>query len=180
MYTFQSSLKRCNLVTICLSFILLMSSCNSVERQLFVHNSLQDSLDLFIHKNKASIENPYGAPTICIVTIEETEKETIVCFMANIVLIEDVIIDGVDRPLLEIQGACMQDDMIVVLYASQKYRDLINYNCLELHRRDYDYFDSYDGKKSGFELYPFSYRRYRLTKENQLELLYRIRGKYEK
>ena len=100
--------------------------------------------------------------------------------MANIVLIEDVIIDGVDRPLLEIQGACMQDDMIVVLYASQKYRDLINYNCLELNRRDYDYFDSYDGKKSGFELYPFSYRRYRLTKENQLELLYRIRGKYEK
>lgn len=176
----QNLLKNGRRIFIYVSLIILISACKfHKDDSLFIPSTLQDSLAVFIAKNKASIINPYDAPTIGIVIIDEIGTDTIVSFMANINLIEDVIIDEVDKPKLEIQGACIQDDMVIVLYGSKKYRNLVNYKILTLQRKSYDYFHSYQGLNNGFEFYPISYRRYRLEEDNKMELQFIMKSRYE-
>lgn len=176
----QSLLKNGKRIFIYVSLIILISACKfHKDDSLFIPSTLQDSLEVFIAKNKASIINPYDAPTIGIVIIDEIGTDTIVSFMANINLIEDVIIDEVDKPKLEIQGACIQDGMVIVLYGSKQFTNLVNYKILNLQRKSYDYFHSYQGSNNGFEFFPISYRRYRLEEDNKMELQFIRKSRYE-
>ena len=177
----DQSLSRDGKIILLTFFVLfILSSCNRhQDGKLFILDSLQDSLETFIMKNKESIVNPYEAPTVGLVTIDTINKDTIITFMANINLIKFVKLNDTDRPLMELQGACMQDGMIIIIYGSKEYPDIVNYNLLNLDQKDYDYFYSYQGPNKGFELYPISYRRYHLVEGQKLDLQYYTKSRFE-
>ena len=93
-HTMARNLLRNRLLLFIAALSPMFFSCTSdTEKCLFIPEALQDSLSMFIKKNSIEIENPFGAPTICNVTIDEYEDEIHISFMAYINLIEDVVVE---------------------------------------------------------------------------------------
>lgn len=180
-HTMARNLLRNRLLLFIAALSPMFFSCTSdTEKCLFIPEALQDSLSMFIKKNSIEIENPFGAPTICNVTIDEYEDEIHISFMAYINLIEEVAIDdNFSDSLIQLQGACRQNGMVVVIYADKRYPELVDYTLLNLERSEYDFFYSQPNTSRVFDFYPISYRSYSLNKNNELNLNFMRKSRYE-
>lgn len=87
---------------------ILMIAFNAVAQQrhkdLFMNPDVQDSLKIFIERNSYSLSNPYDAPTIYLVTVEQNApNDTTITFMSSYSLVEEISLDGKTEPSLYIR-----------------------------------------------------------------------------
>ena len=135
---------------ILLLFILMIAfdaAAQNRHKDLFLKPDVQDSLKTFIERNNYALSNPYDAPTIYLVTVEQNApSDTTITFMSSYSLIEEISLDGKTEPSLYIKGGCMQYDKTVVLFYSNitTLPKLVNESLLVLERKDYDITMSYD------------------------------------
>ena len=69
--------------------------------------------------------------------------------------------------------------MVVVIYADKRYPELVDYTLLNLERPEYDFFYSQPNTSRVFDFYPISYRSYSLNKNNELNLNFMRKSRYE-
>lgn len=117
------------------------------HKDLFCNPIVQDSLKTFIEKNSYPLSNPYGAPTIYLVTVEQlSPNDTTITFMSSYSMIEEVSLDGKTEPSLYIKGGCLQYGKTVVLFYNNftSLPEFVDESLLVLERKDYDIFMSND------------------------------------
>lgn len=135
---------------ILLLFILMTAfdaAAQERHKDLFLNPDVQDSLKTFIERNTYTLSNPYHAPTIYLVTVEQNApNDTTITFMSSYSLIEEISLDGKTEPSLYLKGGCIQYDKTVVLFYSNitTLPELVEEELLVLERKDYDITMSYD------------------------------------
>lgn len=133
-----------------LPFILMIAfnaAAQQRHKDLFMNPDVQDSLKIFIERNNYTLSNPYDAPTIYLVTVEQNApNDTTITFMSSYSLVEEISLDGKTEPSLYIKGGCIQYDKTVVLFYSNitTLPELVDEDLLVLERKDYDITMSHD------------------------------------
>lgn len=133
-----------------LLFVLMVAfdaAAQNRHQNLFLNPNIQDSLKTFIERNNYTLSNPYNAPTIYLVTVEQNaSNDTTITFMSSYSLIEEISLDGNTEPSLYIKGGCIQYGKTVVLFYSNitTLPELVDEELLVLERKDYDITMSYN------------------------------------
>ena len=153
-----------------------------LQERVFKSDKLQDTLISFLSAVD-SIPNPFGAPTMYMVFLDQVKNDTIVEFTACPGLIKTVD-TGLEWDMSEyiIGGRKVTYKAVIIYYSGiTDFSNIICEDALSMKFvEDNDFFRTYNGIDYEWRYYPVSERRYKLVNNDSLLLLYKQKGLYEK